>query len=294
MALREGPRARCASPEGLKSIGCFRNRQNPAGGPPPYFVGACSLTAERSSWGSSPRVGERTQRLLSSRPGAQGSYGGGPLVTIIQPSIYLPPAIELGLLAGTLIREGSVVRDAVSKQIVKHLKEVPDAGETAEMVASAAARFRRLPRKPVVITTIAVAAVAVTGVVVLQQVKKRAERSLAMPECVRTFGASWDRYRAAIRDKCLDVEIIDQLISDFEGVRQYFEEHGETLDFSQGQGKSVVKFVAEYTSKLADVNSMNLGELREQAQTQEPGRNEAVVDLRRNLAVQRRIFGNAA
>lgn len=215
-------------------------------------------------------------------------------MTIIQPSIYLPPAIELGLLAGTLIREGSVVRDAVSKQIVKHLKEVPDAGETAEKVASAAARFRGLPGKPVVITTIAVAAVAVTGVVVLQQVKKGAERSLAMPECVRTFGASWDRYRAAIRNKCLDVEIIDQLISDFDGVRQYFEEHGETLDFSQGQGKSVVKFVAEYTSKLADVNSLDLGELREQTQTQEPGRNEAVVDLRRNLAVQRTIFGNAA
>ncbi|MFF2347816.1 hypothetical protein [Pseudarthrobacter sp. NPDC058119] len=213
-------------------------------------------------------------------------------MTIIQPSIYLPPAIELGLLAGTLIREGSVVRDGVSKQIVKHLKEVPDAGETAEKVASAAVRFRGLPRKHVVITTIAVAAVAVTGVVVLQQVKSRAERSL--PECVRTFGASWDRYPAAIRDKCLDVEIIDQLISDFDGVRQYFEEYGETLDFSQGQGKSVVKFVAEYTSKLADVNSMNLDELREQEPTQEPGRNEAVVDLRRSLAIQRRIFGSAA
>jgi hypothetical protein len=116
-------------------------------------------------------------------------------------------------------------------------------------------------------------------------VKKRAERSLALPECVRTFGASWDRYRAAIRDKCLDVEIIDQLISDFDAVRQYSEEHRATLDFSQGQGKSVVKFVAEYTSKLADANSMDLGELREQAEAQEPGRNGAVVDLRRNLTV---------
>lgn len=215
-------------------------------------------------------------------------------MTIIQPNIYLPPAIELGILAGTLVREGSVVRDAVSKQIVKHLQEVPDTGEAVEKVASAAARFRGLPRKPVIITTVAVTAVAVTGVVVLQQVKKRAERNMAMPECVRTFGASWDRYRAAIREKCLDVEIIDQLISDFDAVRQYSEEHGATLDFSQGQGQSVVKFVAEYTSKLADANGMDLSELPEQAQSQEPGRNEAVVDLRRNLTVQRKIFSDAA
>lgn len=215
-------------------------------------------------------------------------------MTVIQPSIYLPPAIEMGILGGTLVREGSVVRDAVSKQIVKHLKEVPDVGETAEKVASAATRFRGLPGKPVIITTVAVTAVAVTGVVALQQVKKRAERNMATPECVRTFEASWDRYRAAIREKCLDVEIIDQLISDFDAVRQYSEEHGATLDLSQGQGKSVVKFVAEYTSKLADANSMDLSELREQTQAQEPGRHEAVVELRRNLTVQRKIFGEAA
>lgn len=215
-------------------------------------------------------------------------------MTIIQPSIYLPPAIEVGLLAGTLIREGSVVRDAVSKQIVKHLKEVPDTGEAVEKVASAAARFRGLPRKPVIITTVAVTAVAVTGVVVLQQVKKRAERNTSIPECVRTFGASWDNYPTAIHEKCLDVETIDQLISDFDAVMKYSEEHGATPDLSQGQGQSVVKFVAEYTNKLANANSMDLSNLREQAEAQEPGRNDTVVELRRNLRVQRKIFGDAA
>ncbi|MDD1477931.1 hypothetical protein [Arthrobacter sp. H16F315] len=188
----------------------------------------------------------------------------------------------------------------MSKQIVKHLKEVPDTRETVENVASATARFRGLPRKPVIITAVVATAVAVTGVVVLQQVKKHAERNMFMPECVETFGASWDRYREAIRDQCLDVKIIDQLISDFDAVRQCSEEHGSTtLDFSQGQGKSVVKFVADYTSKLADANSVVLSELQEPAHAQVPSQPQdagdgAVVELRRNLAVQRKIFGDAA
>lgn len=218
-------------------------------------------------------------------------------MTIIQPNIYVPPAIELGILGGKLIREGSVVRDAVSKQIVKHLKEVPDTAETVEKVTRATARIKGLPSKPTIITAVVVTAVAVTGVVVLQQVKKHAERNMAMPECVRIFGASWDAYREAIRDQRLDVEIIDQLISDFDAVRHYSD--GSTpLDFTREQGNSVVNFVARYTSKLADANGVDLNELREQVQAQDPSQhqdagNDGAIELRRNLAVQRKIFGDA-
>ncbi|KAA0977178.1 hypothetical protein FQ154_09790 [Paeniglutamicibacter gangotriensis] len=222
-------------------------------------------------------------------------------MTIIQPNIHVPPAIELGIAAGKLIREGSVVRDAVSKQIVKHLKEVPDTSKMVEKAASATAPMKWTPSKPaIIISAVVVTAVAVTGVVV-HKVKKQAERNLAMPECVRNFGASWDRYREAIRDRCLDVEIIDQLIYDFDALLQYAEEHGSSaLDLSTEQGTSLANFVADYTSDLADVNSVDLAELRkqkEQEQQQKPSQdagNDAVVDLRRNLVAQREIFGDAA
>lgn len=219
----------------------------------------------------------------------------------IQPvNVYIPPLIEAGINMGELFRNGSVVRNALG-QIVAHLDEVPDTSEMVEKVADAAARMKWIPSKRVIIiaSAVAVTAALVTGGVV-HTVKKQAQRKMAMPECVSNFGASWDRYQDAIRERRLDVEIIDKLISDFDVVRQYSEEHGSrTLDLSTEQGKSLVNFVADYTSKLADANSVDLSELREQAQAQEPGQpqaaaSDAVVDMRRNLAVQRKIFGDAA
>lgn len=196
------------------------------------------------------------------------------------------------------VREGSVVRDAVSKQIVKHLNEVPDTGEIVQNVAGATARLKWMPSNPaIIVTAVALAAVTVTGVVV-HKVKKQAERNMALPECLRNFGTSWDRYRAAIRDRRLDVEILDQFISDFDAVLRYSEDHGTiSLDLSVEQGTSLADFVADYTSKLAAANSLDLADLQKEERQQEPTRDsghDAVVDLRRNLAVQRKIFGDAA
>ncbi|MCC9178619.1 hypothetical protein [Arthrobacter sp. zg-Y750] len=219
-------------------------------------------------------------------------------MTIIQPKLDVPAAIELGLLAGKYIREGSVVRDALSKQIVKHLKEVPDTVEIAEKAVGTAARLKWVPSKgAIVITAVAVTAVAVTGVV-KHVVKKRAAQNVGLPECVRNFGASWDSYRAAIRDRRLDVEILDQFISDFDALLRYSEDEGSLpLDLSTEQGASLANFVADYTAKLADANSVDLADLqkkaRQQEMTQDP-KHDVVVDLRRNLVVQRKIFGDAA
>lgn len=219
----------------------------------------------------------------------------------IQPiNVSIPPSIEAGINIGELFRKGSVVRNALG-QIVAQLDEVPDTGEMVEKVADAVARTKWIPSKRVIIiaSAVAVTAALVTGGVV-HQVKKQAQRNMAMPECVRNFESSWDSYRNAIREQSLDAEIIDKLISDFDVVRQYSEEYGSsTLDLSTEQGKSLVNFVADYTSKLAEANSVDLSDLPKQAQKQEPGQpqaagNDAVVDLRRNLVVQRKIFGDAA
>jgi hypothetical protein len=219
-------------------------------------------------------------------------------LTIVQPNIHVPLDIELGIIAGRFIREGSVVRDAVSKKFVKLLNEVPDTGEMVEKVADATVRMKWMPSKPVIIiTSVAVTVAVVTGVVV-HTVKKQAQRNMVMPECVKDFNASWGKYLDAIRERRLDVEIIDQLISDFDAVRGYSDDHGSsiTLDLSTKQGEPLV-FVADYTRKLAEANSVDLSDLQNQEQEQEQSRdpgNDVVVDLRRNLAVQRKIFGDAA
>lgn len=219
-------------------------------------------------------------------------------MTIQPTNVYIPRSIEAGINIGEFFRNGSVVRNA-SGQIVALLDEVPDTSEMVEKVADAAARMKWIPSKRVIIiaSAAAVTAALVTGGV-LYTVKNQAQRNMTMPECVRNFGASWERYREAIREGRLDAEIIDKLISDFDVVRQYSEEHGSsTLDLSTEQGISLVNFVADYTNKLAEANSVDLSEFQEQAQ--EPGQSqdagsEAFVDLRRNLVVQRKIFGDAA
>jgi hypothetical protein len=49
-------------------------------------------------------------------------------VRTVQPNIHLPLWIELGITAGKFIREGSVLRDPVSKKFVKLLHEVQGSG----------------------------------------------------------------------------------------------------------------------------------------------------------------------
>ena len=51
---------------------------------------------------------------------------------IDQPLLFVPPEIELGLLEGTLKLFGSVVREADTGRIYKHLTELVPSPEKAE------------------------------------------------------------------------------------------------------------------------------------------------------------------
>jgi hypothetical protein len=240
--------------------------------------------------------GATTLSIFLSWP-TPSSYCGGPKLTIIQPKLDVPPLIEKGLLAGKYVREGSVVRDAVSKQIVKQLKEVGDTGERVEKMASAAARLKWMPSKStIVLVAVGVAGLAATRVI--HGVKKRAERNMALPVCVRDFGDSWEKYRDAIRSQRLNVEILDQFISALDALLGCTEEHGIfPLDLGTEQGAGLANFVAVYTAELANANSTDLAKREKiawrQGMNQNP-RRDVVVNLRRNLAVQRKIFGDAA
>lgn len=232
---------------------------------------------------------------------APSSYCGGPTLTIIQPKLDVPLLIEQGLLAGKYVREGSVVRDAVSKQIVKQLKEVSGTGERVEKMASTAARLKWMPGKSTTIVLVSVGVAGVAGVAatrVIHGVKKRAERNIALPGCVRDFGDSWEKYRDAIRGQRLNVEILDQFISSLDALLGCAEEHGIIpLDLGTEQGAALANFVAVYTAELADANSAHLANREKigwRQGTNQDSRRDVVVNLRRNLAVQRKIFGDAA
>ncbi|NEB03865.1 hypothetical protein [Streptomyces sp. SID13726] len=208
---------------------------------------------------------------------------------ISQPTyFYIPPEIEAGLLGGDLIQYGGIVRNQMG-QIVKHLKEVP-LPLSNEKVAAHVAGMLKNPR---VLIPTAVVGTLVAGAAVIAVVKKRRQsRKPQLLECVQSYNASLAAYVEAVHEGRLELEIIDRLIADLDAVKAYSNEDGSiTLDFSTKQAEMLVNIVVDYTRQLAEANSVDLDELQGVAPASE---NDAVVDLRRHLEAQRKIFTEAA
>ncbi|MFK4690732.1 hypothetical protein [Streptomyces pristinaespiralis] len=208
---------------------------------------------------------------------------------ISQPSyFYIPPEIEAGLLGGDLIKHGGIVRNQMG-QIVKHLKEVPLPLSNEK----AAARVAGILKNSRVLIPTAVVGTLVAGAVVIVAAKKRRQsRKPQVLECVQSINASLAAYVEAVHEGRLELDIIDRLIADLDSVKAYSGEDGSiTLDFSTKHAEMLVNIVVDYTRRLAEANSVNLDELQGVTPASE---NDAVVDLRRHLEVQRKIFTEAA
>lgn len=203
---------------------------------------------------------------------------------IIQPSLYIPPEIEAGLLCGDLIRIGGVVRDRTGS-IAKHLKEVSGPANGQETVRRVAVNLKR-PWVIIMATALSAAAVVATALIAARKRKQTGK-----PECVENYNASLRAYLEAVREGSLDAGIISQLISDLDAVKAYSDNGSITVDLSTVQSETLVNLVVDYTRTLAEANSIELNELQRHAPASE---NDAVVDLRRHLEVQRQIFTRAA
>jgi hypothetical protein len=203
-----------------------------------------------------------------------------------QSTFIIPPEIEAGILSRDLVRYGGVVRN-LSGQIVKHLDEVElRAGD--EKTAAGVAALLKKPR--VLIPTLAVAAAAVGGI---SFASARRRKLAVVPESVERYNASLRAYLEAVQEGRLDAGIIDLLISDLDAVVAYSERNGSDicLDFSTEQAAILVKLVVDSTKQLAEANSVDLRELHEKPPASDGG---AVVDLRRHLEMQKKIFADAA
>ncbi|MFI6098149.1 hypothetical protein ACIA8G_21525 [Lentzea sp. NPDC051213] len=202
---------------------------------------------------------------------------------IVQPTFFIPPEIEAGLLTGDLIRCGGVVRNTAGR-LVTHLKEISAPKPNEDAVEAAAWMLK----KPVVIAGLVTLAVVGTATAAVAIVRKRKR---ALPECVKNYNDSLRAYLEAVRNQSLDAEIIDRLIADLGAVKAYSENGNITVDFSTEQSETLVQVVIDYTRQLAQANSIDLDESPESTPT---STDAPVVDLRRYLEVQRRIFNDAA
>jgi hypothetical protein len=204
---------------------------------------------------------------------------------IVQPTFFVPPAIAAGLLTGDLTRWGGVVRDTAG-HIVAHLDEIP-APKPNDAVGAAAAW---VPTRPVVVAGLATV-VVVGSVSAAVAIVCRRRRRRGLPDCVKNYNASLLAYLEAVSHQSLKAEIIDRLIADLDGLKAYSKNSNMTLGFSVEQSEALVQVVIDYTRQLAQANSIDLGELPESTPT---STNASVIDLRRYLESQRRIFTCAA
>ena len=194
----------------------------------------------------------------------------------VQVVLDIPPDIYVGIESGELVRVGSVVRNAATGAIVKHLEEGRfPAKETANGVASVAQRvWSSKEGKIAVVRLIGVAlgvVVAAGGIVA----NKRSDQRRS-----ETLNAALIAYLNAAETGEVTVEQ-DALSSAIEAAR------GKGSSDSVLIAEKVVSLVEGYTVALAQANKT----------TWEPERGANVVPLVRlesSLSAQRRIFGAAA
>lgn len=198
---------------------------------------------------------------------------------ISQQTFFIPPEIQAGLAVGDLIQYGGIVRNQAG-QIVKHLKAI-DLPVDSDKAAAAALRLLKDPKVIVGAAVVAVAAAA-AGAFAARK------RKGAVPECVADYNASLAAYLEAVREGRLDADIIGRLIVALDSVEAYSDEGGSiALDFSTDQAALLVKLVVDSTKRLAEDNSLDLEVL------DEPTEGDNVVDFRRHLEAQRRLFEEA-
>lgn len=203
-----------------------------------------------------------------------------------QPLLLVPPEIELGLLEGTLKLFGSVVREADTGRIYKHLTElVPSPEKTEEALKS----MKLNPK--VVISVVAVAAVVGGGVTYL--VKKRKDSQLVpvedLPECITNFDTSLRAYIDAGREGALGAEIVDRLLENLDAIKTFSDE-GTEVRISLDDLVPLFEMVIAHTSRLAEAYNVEVEDIDEQGGSDDG----VVVSLRRHLEAQKAILAAEA
>ncbi|GAA0436563.1 hypothetical protein Acor_84450 [Acrocarpospora corrugata] len=116
-----------------------------------------------------------------------------------------------------------------------------------------------------------------------------------MPNCVEKFNASLGAYLEAVRNGCLDADVLDRLISDLDALKEESDGGRIIVGFSADQLDTLVNHVADYTRKLAESNQIELSELQEStSHSEDNSPSQTIIDLRRYLGVQKQIFNRAA
>ncbi|MGE9783177.1 hypothetical protein [Janibacter sp. G368] len=145
-----------------------------------------------------------------------------------------------------------------------------------------------------VVIGLGVVAVAAVGSGVALWAKNRKQQptiDVKAPECVSNYNASMAAYLKAIWGGSLDPDLIARLISDLDALKENADSGTISLELSVQDSEQLVRLIAGYTSKLADANAVDVGDL-EAVESDSP--DAAIIDMRRYLELQKKIFAESA
>lgn len=202
----------------------------------------------------------------------------------------VPLDIAKGLMTGELKLLGTAaVRN--EKHIAAHIREVSRTfSDGDETMGAAIAKGLKNP-KVVVFGLGVIAVAAVGGVAVWAKGRKQQASSLETPECVANYNASLARYLEAIGSGSLDDDLLSRLVSDLDALKENLDSGTISLELSVGESERLMRIIADYTSKLADANSVALSGLDETGSESADG---VIIDMRRYLVAQRQVFDQSA
>ncbi len=223
---------------------------------------------------------------------------GEALAAVILPvNFEVPPEIAAKIAAGALKVFGGVVRD-LEGHIVMHLKEVgrPEAEEVAEKAVAVAKKLTAkldLTDPRFVVGAVIVGAATIGGI--LYFVTRKPKQSVKpevpeVPEWVKEYSGALTEYLRAIQDATLTVVVIERLIAALDVLEAQEGEDRVVLDLSKDEAAQLLNLVVRYTAELAKANSVDLDEPEQQPDSE----GASILDLRRHLEIQKKIFRDAA
>lgn len=206
-------------------------------------------------------------------------------MAVVQEAFYIPSDIMTKILTGEYRRIGGVVRYAVGPhkgQIVKHLKPVDmNSAENVRNLGAKILPFIKKNKRTVLVAAIGTGAVIVGGGIYYRYKTNE-------PKAMRRFRNALKEYLEAVRSGDLEVEKIDRLMSAIEELQSHKDYKKFSIQLSTEELEVLVNRLYDFTMKLAKDNDIELTEA-EHAHS-----DNAIINLRDQLMIQRRIFETAA
>ena len=171
-------------------------------------------------------------------------------MSVVQIAFEIPSEIQTGLMDGSLIRYGGIVRDTAG-HIVTHLKEVPV--NKSEGTLKKAGEFIKNNKNPIIIISIAATVALVAGITYVV-VKKKNENVIEVPKYIVDFDKAFSDYIYAIKNGNVDEHVIDSLLNTVIELKKNEESGNITITIPFENAELLIDMVKNYTIQFAAAN----------------------------------------